>query len=167
MADKITNAQQQVIELMTFTAQLQQAATALDRHRPSGWCDDLCGCVTQPDVSDLEPAPRSVALIAKPDPVDEPLIACTLGASSMHGRLSDWHALLVHVERRDPLPNGVRASFARTVPLTDLIDLAAAEQECCQFFDFAITIDTRGIALEVRSSTAALPVLLSLFGVPA
>ena len=50
-------------------------------------------------------------------------------------------------------------------PLSELIRLAAAEQDCCQFFTFAITIDSRGIALEVRAPRDALPVLHSLFAI--
>jgi len=42
--------------------------------------------------------------------------------------------------------------------------LAAAEQDCCQFFTFTITIDNRGVALEIRTSSEALAVLHSLFG---
>ena len=37
--------------------------------------------------------------------------------------------------------------FAASVPHAELIRLVAAEQDCCQFFQFAITVDTRGIAL--------------------
>lgn len=48
-----------------------------------------------------------------------------------------------------------------------MIRLVAAEQDCYQFFDFAITVDTRGTALEVRSPADALAVLQSLFGAPA
>ncbi|MFM2071566.1 MAG: hypothetical protein RLZZ623_1829, partial [Actinomycetota bacterium] len=44
--------------------------------------------------------------------------------------------------------------------------LVAAEQHCCQFFTFAITVDGRGVGLEVRCPAAALPVLESLFGLP-
>ncbi len=51
--------------------------------------------------------------------------------------------------------------------LDEMIRLVAAEQDCYQFFDFAITVDTRGTALEVRSPADALPVLQSLFGAPA
>ena len=39
VAAKIAAAQNQIAELMTFTAELQQAATALERHRPDGACD--------------------------------------------------------------------------------------------------------------------------------
>ena len=45
VAAKLADAQQQVVELITFEAELQQAAAALERHRPDGACDDRCGCV--------------------------------------------------------------------------------------------------------------------------
>ena len=54
VAAKITAAQNQIAELATFTAQLQQAATAVERHRPDGACDSECGCVSEP--SDTNPA---------------------------------------------------------------------------------------------------------------
>ena len=46
VAAKITAAQEQIGDLMTFAAELQQAAVALERHRPDGACDAECGCVT-------------------------------------------------------------------------------------------------------------------------
>ena len=48
VAGKIAAAQNQLAELATFTAELQQAATALERHRPDGACDTDCGCVNDP-----------------------------------------------------------------------------------------------------------------------
>ena len=90
---------------------------------------------------------------ARPSPHgdDEPAIACTLSAGSMKGRIDDWQALLAHVERRERIDGGVRSVFAASVPTAELIRLVAAEQDCCQFFRFAITVDTRGVALEVRA----------------
>jgi MerR family transcriptional regulator, copper efflux regulator len=49
VAGKIEAAQRQIAELATFIADLQQAATALDRHRPDGACDADCGCLSDPD----------------------------------------------------------------------------------------------------------------------
>lgn len=42
--------------------------------------------------------------------------------------------------------------------------LSTAEQDCCQFFRFTITVDTRGLALEIRAPADALPIVHSLFG---
>jgi len=55
-------------------------------------------------------------------------------------------------------------TFGRDVPLHCLIDLVAAEQACCQFFTFAITVDSRGVALEVEAPAEAQPIITTLFG---
>ena len=163
VAEKLAGAQRQIGELMMLAAELQQATAMLETHRPDGPCDDRCGCASDPD-----PAPLAVHLIGKREASsDVTPIACTLAPLSMPGRLDEWQALLTHVVRRDHLPSGVRATFGPQVPLDELIQLAAAEQDCCRFFDFAITVDSRGIALEIRAPDDALPVLQTLFGVPA
>lgn len=167
VAGKITAAQNQIAELVTFAAELQQAAAALERHRPEGACDKNCGCVSDPD--DTEPVAatiRAVSLTAKPAAAGEPAIACMLSAGSMKGRIADWQSLLAHVERRDPIDSGVRSVFAPSVPITELMRLVAAEQDCCQFFRFAITVDTRGVALEVCAPNDALEIVESMFGTP-
>jgi DNA-binding transcriptional MerR regulator len=160
VAAKIAAAQAQIGDLMTFTSELQTAATALERHRPDGACDGDCGCVSDSALV------QSVSLSAKPTADGEVLIACTLEAGSMKGRIADWQALLAHTERRELVDGGVRCVFASTVPTSQLIDLVAAEQDCCQFFEFAITVDTRGLALEIRAPADALPVITSIFGTP-
>ena len=168
VADKLATAQLQIIGLTTLISELQRAATTLEMHRPDGPCDDSCGCVT--DSSDMAEAVsrQSVALGKKPDHAKVAVpIACTLGPQSMPGRLDEWKRLLEHVVRREPIEGGLRATFAQATPLDELMRLAAAEQDCCQFFTFAITVDTRGVALEVRAPEDALPVLQSLFGTPA
>ena len=167
VAAKIIAAQQQLVELMTFTSELQHAATALERHRPDGACDTDCGCVSEPVDTESVPATiHAVSLTAKPTVAGEPPIACTLSAGSMKGRIVDWQSLIAHVARREPIDDGVRSVFAPSVPTTDLMRLVVAEQDCCQFFRFAITVDTRGVALEVRAPEGALPIVESMFGTP-
>lgn len=163
--DKISAAQQQLVELMTLTSELQNAATALERHRPEGPCDVDCGCVAEPPDTDRVAATQAVNLSTKPAADDEPPIACTLTAASMKGRLDDWQELLGHVERRERIDDGIRSVFTESVPTSELIRLVAAEQDCCQFFCFSITVDARGIALEVRAPQDAQLVVQSMFGV--
>ena len=168
VAVKIAAAQSQIGELMTFTNELQTAASALERHRPDGACDGDCGCVSDnTDHATTAATIHAVSLSTKParDGEEAP-IACTLAAGSMKGRIADWQALLAHVERREPVDGGVRCVFAASVPTSQLITLVAAEQDCCQFFEFAITVDTRGVALEVRAPIDALPIVTSMFGTP-
>lgn len=112
VAGKIAAAQNQLAELATFTAELQQAAAALERHRPDGACDSDCGCVSEPDGTESVPATiRSVSLTAKPAAAGEPAVACTLSPGSMKGRLADWQSLLAHVDRRERIDGGVRSVF--------------------------------------------------------
>jgi MerR family transcriptional regulator, copper efflux regulator len=168
VARHIATSQHQLAELMTFISELQHAAGALERHRPDGPCDAECGCVT--DFSDNNgrvDVTRAVAVTNRPADVDEPPIACTLSAGSMKGRVADWQALLAHVHRREPIDDGVRVVFTSWVPTDELIRLVAAEQGCCQFFRFSITVDTRGLALEVRAPEDAQPLVESVFGASA
>jgi MerR family copper efflux transcriptional regulator len=164
VADKLAGAQRQIVELMTLSSELQRAASTLELHRPDGPCDERCGCVTVPTV---DARTQAITLVNKATTTGPPPISCTLSAASMHGRLDDWQALLRHVIGREHLGDGVRLTFGPATPLADLVELTAAEHACCQFFRFAITVDTRGVALEVRSPLEALDVVNSLFGMPA
>lgn len=166
--DKITAAKLHISELATFTVELQQAAAALERHRPDGACDSRCGCVSDPDaVSPRAVAGQSVILSSKPAGAGEPAIACTLTAGSMQSRIAAWHTLQDHVVRRERIDGGVRLEFAASVATDELMRLVTAEQDCCQFFQFAVTVDTRGVALEVRAPTEAVSIVEAMFGAPA
>lgn len=166
VAGKIDAARHQITELMTFAAELQQAASALERHRPDGECDADCGCITDPTATRAATV-QAVSLTTKPTTSAEPAIACTLSAGSMRGRLADWDDLLAHVALRTPIDGGLRCEFGASVPAERLMRLVAAEQDCCQFFQFTITVDTRGLALEVRAPGDARSILESMFGAAA
>jgi MerR family copper efflux transcriptional regulator len=109
-----------------------------------------------------------VPLIAKlAPPTDDPPIACSLGSDSLRGRLGEWQNLLRHAVARHVIDDGLRVEFDGAVPAGELMRLVAAEQDCCQFLRFAITVDTRGIALEVSAPSEARPIVESLFGATA
>jgi len=67
---------------------------------------------------------------------------------------------------RTSIDNGVRLTFAPGTSLARVADLVVAEQECCMFFRFAVTVDDRGAALEVTAPAEATELVYSLFGVP-
>lgn len=106
------------------------------------------------------------ALTAKPAPVTEPPIACTLTGSELTGRVEDWRTLLASASSRESLVDGVRVVFGADVSVGALADLVAAEQACCMFLRFALTVDTRGVALEVAAPADALEIVHDLFGRP-
>ena len=91
-------------------------------------------------------------------------IACTLGADEKSTRLDDWNALLQSVTARHGLDGGLRVEFGPDADVTEVARLAAAEQGCCRFFDFALVIDGRGVALEVHAPPDGQSVLAALFG---
>jgi DNA-binding transcriptional MerR regulator len=169
VAAKLADAQAQIVELMTLTSQLQRSAAALELHRPDGPCDDECGCVTGTSVTTDRPQTFAVSVTATPaarSPREVP-IACTLRPDALRGQVEDWQALLRYAERRVGLEDGVRVELVAGTPLQDLVRLVAAEQDCCQFLRFAITVDTRGVGLEVRGPADAGVIIESLFGTAA
>ncbi len=97
----------------------------------------------------------------------DPAIACTLPAGEITGRTDDWRHLLGSVVDREALPTGetgIRLVLDSDAPLDELTRLAVAEQGCCAFFSFAITVDGRGLALEIRAPAHAEDVVVATFG---
>lgn len=160
MTARIADAQQRRAELVRFTAQLQTAAAHLGGAPVDGPCDDGCACLTDPiETSGSEATP--VVLGDR----TQPAIACTLPADEMPDRLQDWQAVLAHVTHRERTPDGgLWLSLDTGVLLGELVRLAAAEQGCCAFFAFAITVDDGGIALEVRAPDDASELITAVFG---
>lgn len=82
----------------------------------------------------------------------------------MQTRLDEWHTLLEKV-RRDPIPGGVRLQFPPPAPLAEIARLAGAEQACCAFFTFTITVHTQGVTVDVTAPADGQTMLDSVFGV--
>jgi DNA-binding transcriptional MerR regulator len=160
---RIADAQRRSAELVRFTAQLQATAAHLGGDPVDGPCGDGCACVTSP-----RGAPDAAASpVALGDPADR-TVACTLAGADVPGRMEDWRQVLENVTDRAPTPDGgLRLALSPAVQLDELTRLAAAEQGCCTFFAFAVTIDHRGIALEVRAPTGAADVVTAVFGAAA
>ena len=158
VTDKLREADRQLAELAVFTSQLRAAAAELAGEPIDGPCDDGCACLH--DHSERTP----VMLGRK---LDDPPIACTLGAGEMQDRLADWDRLLRHAVGRSALASGgVRVEFDDLVDVGELACVVAAEQECCAFFRFALTIDGRGVGLEVDAPADARDLVAGLFGSP-
>jgi MerR family copper efflux transcriptional regulator len=158
VASKLDDNADRIAELMVLTNELQHAATLLATPIEDGPCNETCVCVT-PDGSD--DAPIAVSPSARVP------IACTLNVNERPQRLENWQRVLASVGNREPLEGGVRLTFERGVDLTELTRLVASEHSCCRFFDFAVTVDGRGVGLEVRAPDDAQAVVHALFGAAA
>ena len=161
VTDKLHTAKRQVVELGAFASQLQTAAEQLSGEPIDGPCSDDCACVAATPV--LPAASSPVMLMSKPA-VEVP-IACTLEPGAMPERLDDWNAVLGHAQTRVATADGgLRIELGDDVDLAELVRLVAAEQHCCAFFSFALTVDQRGRALEVRAPEGAGGIVAELFG---
>lgn len=166
---KLDEGRRRSAELLRLTAQLQTAAAHLGGEPVDGPCGDGCACLR--DRSGSGPTGNGAGMSV---PVvlgerTDPAIACTLPAEQMPGRAEEWERLVGFVTDRRPLADGagVRLLLDPAVPLDELAQLVAAEQGCCAFFAFAITVDDRGIALEVRAPDDAADLVTALFGATA
>lgn len=91
-------------------------------------------------------------------------MACRLGPADLSGRVGEWQALLQLARSRSSTPDGaLRVEFDPNIDLKDLADLIAAEQRCCPFA-FTVTVDVRGVGLEVRAPEDAAGLVDDLFG---
>ena len=111
-------------------------------------------------------AARGSAAAAKaPRPSRAP-IACSLDDAELDDRLRRWRGTLASVQAREPVPGGVRLRFDDPGSLRELGPLAAAEHQCCPFFDFAISLDGDGLVMEVTAPEEAGPLVAAVFGQP-
>jgi len=159
VTSKLRDADAQVAESAMFATQLRAAAEQLAGEPIDGPCDDDCACLHAPGTD-------SVTVARGRKPVEVPVV-CTLGAAEVHDRLADWDRVLSTASRRLALPSGgVRVEFDASVDIGELAELVVAEQACCAFLRFAVTVDGRGVALEVDAPADALDLVTGMFGVP-
>jgi MerR family transcriptional regulator, copper efflux regulator len=163
VSSKVADASRQIAELTTLRLELLAASAALDGHRPDGPCDDLCGCGA-PAAAGASPVRLTAKPSTRPDMAVPPIV-CT--AASATAALDAWRGLLAAHEGtlvRTAIDGGVRLQFGPDVDVAQLARLTMAEQECCRFFSFAITVDERGVGLDVRAPEEALAIVHTVFG---
>ncbi len=161
---KLRDAETQVAELSAFSAQLRTAADHLSGEPVDGPCGPECACLTSGgDLGLIDTSPVTLGRTGESVPA-EALIACTLEPGAMSDRVAEWATVLTGVTRRAPVDGGVRIEFGPDVDLGHLGRLIGAEQRCCGFFEFSLTVDAVGIALEVRAPELAAEMITDLFG---
>jgi DNA-binding transcriptional MerR regulator len=166
VTDKLQITQDRVTELVAFAAQLQRVIAGLDGPVGDGPCGPSCAC-----HADAEPTAVgdqvAVQLVTKPGTTrDAPPIACTLAPDRMSDRMVEWQELLAQAIGREPIDGGGRVRFpAGADRAAEVARLAAAERDCCAFFDFTIAMNHTGTVLEVRAPADAAVLIDAVFGV--
>jgi DNA-binding transcriptional MerR regulator len=166
VAEHLAETQTKIGELVALAGDLQGVAARLSAAPTAGPCGDDCPCgttaVTQADQRSSVP----LVLTARPD--DPTAIACTLDSASVGDRVAEWRAVVAQATRRDPLVDGIALELpAEPTLLAEVSRLAAAEADCCAFFDFTVRITNAGVRFEVRGPEDAQPVVAAMFGVAA
>ena len=88
IAAKLADAQAEIHNLILLTDDLRRAKASLERHRPTGPCDDQCGCLADPGPTtssrgaDITPSAVGfpVTLTTKPTRATDQPTACRLDA---------------------------------------------------------------------------------------
>jgi DNA-binding transcriptional MerR regulator len=158
---RVRDAERQAGELAAFAGQLRAASEHLAGAPVDGACGPGCACLSVDTPAD----PTAVTFGRGTDrtPDDAPF-ACSLGPGAMPDRLEAWQRALAGATRRTAIDGGLRIELGRDVDLGDVGGLIDAEQRCCAFFRFALTVDADGVALEVRAPAPAAEVLSEVFG---
>ena len=144
LADKIAACDRQARDAEALGRQLRHVAAGLEGHRPDGPCDEDCGCLAAND--------------------DAPPVACTLQITEMPQRVKDWRSVNAEARAREATATGVRLVFDRGVDVGRLATLAAAEQRCCTFLGFSLTLGLEDVTLEITGTDDARTVIDALAG---
>jgi DNA-binding transcriptional MerR regulator len=161
VADRIADADRRRAELAAFAARLAEVHDRLAGPAPAGACGPRCGCTTGP-------AEAAEAAEEEPEAWRRAPVVCTLATGRLGERTERWRALVARAADRDEIPDGLRLTFLAGPELAaELAALAAAEQDCCAFFDFTLRMTPNALDLTIRAPREALPLLADLFGAPA
>ncbi|WP_432063495.1 MerR family transcriptional regulator [Streptomyces sp. S1] len=171
IAARLAEAEARAAELAAFTASLHGALAHLEALPDrTGRCDPECGFLTPAPVHeerggqpvDIILAPSRRAAEEEAERWRTAPVACSLAGESMHERTAHWREV-VDGAARTAIPEGLRL----TLPVnraTQVAALAAAEQQCCPFFDFRFHLDGPALHLEVRAPADGSALLTDLFG---
>jgi hypothetical protein len=157
------------IPLAKAAGRLQAAAGILAAPPATGGCTDDCTCAraaaakggayTLPTLDGTTQAARTADGIP---------IVCTLDAdgADLVGRVEQWQTILAHATAREATEEGVAVMFDHDIARTaELARLLAAEYSCCSFASYHLTIDARGVRMEIRAPAEGWDALAAMFGI--
>ena len=151
VTSKLADTEQRIDELTAFSGQLRDAAAQLAGPAVDGPCGPECACL-HVDVDRGAGTPERTP------------IACTLDPDAIGDRLDEWRAVLAGATDRTRTADGAHVVFDRTIDISALARLVAAEQSCCAFFTFAIEVSADAVTLDVRAPAGAEAMVDALFG---
>jgi hypothetical protein len=151
------------IPLARTGGRLQAAAEILAGPPRFGECAGDCACSRAAAVTG---GPYAFPIASRSTAEGIP-IACTLDADGgdLVGRLGEWQAMLAGATGREEIDGGIAVTFDHDIARTaELARLLAAEYSCCSFASYQLTIDARGVRMEVRTPPEARDALSAVFG---
>jgi hypothetical protein len=173
---------ERAIPLAKAAGVLQAAEEILAAAPATGGCGDGCACSRAASVTaggyrfsattvTAEGAPLVCTLDADGDNTDgdntdgDNTDGDNTDGGSMQRRLGEWRAVLAGATGREEIEDGIAVSFGHGVERTaELGRLLAAEYSCCSFASYHLTIDARGVRMEVRAPAEARDALAAVFG---
>lgn len=157
IAARLAEAAQRASELAAFTASLHSTLEHLDALPDRATrCDPGCAFLSQPEAVGGPATATATTPALAPAPV-----ACSLSGDSVAERKAQWRSALDGATRSQ-VSGGLRLTVpAERFPV--LCALAAAEQQCCLFFDFRFHLDRGDLHVEVRAPAEAGDLLADVF----
>lgn len=157
------------ISLAKAAGRLHAAADILAGPPAEGGCTDDCACSRAAAVTDgpyVFPTRDGTASVAvTPDGLP---IVCTLDVDGgdLVGRAGEWDTILAHATGRETTGEGIAVTFAHDIARTaELARLLAAEYSCCSFASYHLTIDARGVRMEIHAPAEGRDALAAMFGI--
>jgi hypothetical protein len=153
------------IGLAKSAGRLQAAARILATEPATVACTDDCGCSRAAAVTE-GPYVFPSRDDATPEAEGQPIV-CTLEADGgdLAGRVGEWDRILGQATGREMIPEGVAVTFTHDVARTgELARLLAAEYSCCSFASYHLTIDARGVRMEIHTPEEGRETLAAMFG---
>lgn len=162
VVERIAEAERRAAEIDAFIERLRKALAVIDGPTPPGRCGPGCGIGQHQEPAAAAPVPIELTT-GRPEVESKPPIACTLTGVQQADRIEEWRRLLSQAVDREPVEGGLAFRFPAGLA-GQVADLAAAEQQCCMFFEFTLRLVGGELRLEVRAPDDAAPLLATAFG---
>jgi MerR family copper efflux transcriptional regulator len=151
------------IPLAKGAGRLQAAAHILAEPPTSSACTDDCACTRAAAVTS---GPFAFGTTAPVTAQGQPIV-CTLDAAGgdMTARIADWQTILGQATGRQNTDDGIAVLFDHDIARTaELARLLASEYSCCSFATYRLSIDARGVRMEISAPPEARDAYTALFG---